>query len=102
VRPKTALVQRSISEIVEYGEHSIGTVTHYYGHLNVGIISLAEPLRVGDQIHVKGHSTDFLQTVESIQIDHQTVAEASAGQIIGIKLSNKVRDGDRVFLTKSM
>lgn len=55
------------------GETPVGRITHYYSHLNVGIIELTEgELYVGDVIHIKGKHTDFTQTVDSIQIEHRT------------------------------
>jgi len=78
-------------------EKEIGNITHYYGHLNVGIIKLSDTLKVGETIHVKGHSEDFNQTVDSIQIEHVSVPEAKLGDMVGIKVAQKVHPGDRVF-----
>lgn len=78
-------------------EKEIGTITHYYGHLSVGIVELKDSLKVGDSIHIKGHSSDFVQTVDSIQIEHANVQEAKAGDIIGLKVSQKVHINDKVY-----
>ena len=51
----------------------IGQITHYFDHINVAALTLTEPLRVGDTIHILGHTTDFRQEVTSLQIDHQAV-----------------------------
>lgn len=78
-------------------EKEIGKITHYYGHLDVGIIELTDTLKVGDSIHIKGHSEDFTQTVDSIQVEHASVVEAKAGESIGIKVANKVHPHDKVY-----
>ena len=78
-------------------EKEIGKITHYYGNLTVGIIKLSDTLKVGDTIHIKGHSEDFNQTVDSMQIEHANVSEAKAGDSIGIKVIQKVHPGDTVF-----
>ncbi len=78
-------------------EKEIGKVTHYYGHLSVGIIELSDSLKVGDTIHVKGHSEDFTQPIDSMQIEHAGVGEAKLGDSVGIKVAQKVHPGDMVF-----
>jgi len=78
-------------------EKEIGKVTHYYGHLNVGIIELQDVLKVGETVHIKGHSEDFTQNIDSMQIEHASVPEAKAGDVIGIKVSQKVHPHDKVF-----
>lgn len=78
-------------------EIDIGKITHYYGHLNVGIINLSDALKVGDTIHIKGHTSDFTQGVDSMQIEHADVQEAKPGDIIGIRVLQKVHPHDIVF-----
>ena len=79
-------------------ETLIGRITHYYSHLSVGIIELtAGELKVGDTIHIKGKHTDFTQSVDSIQIEHQNVPHAEKGKVVGIKVKEKVREHDQVF-----
>lgn len=79
-------------------EQPIGIVTHYYSHLAVAVVQLNEgPLRVGETIHIKGHTTDLRQEVESMEVEHQSVQEASAGQIFGLKVRDHVREHDRVY-----
>ncbi len=78
-------------------EQEIGVIDHYYGNIGVGIIKLSDNLKTGDNIHIKGHTTDFTQEVSSIQIEHQSVPEAKAGDIVGIKVAQKVHPHDRVF-----
>ena len=80
-------------------EKLVGRITHYYSHLGVGIIELTGgELKVGDVIHVKGKHTDFTQSVDSIQIEHQSVTHAEKGKVVGIKVKDKVREHDQVFL----
>jgi len=78
-------------------EKEIGQISHYYSHINVGIIQLSDTLKAGETIHIKGHSEDFTQPVESIQIEHTNIPEAKAGDSIGIKVAQKVHPGDKVF-----
>jgi putative protease len=75
----------------------IGQITHYFDHLNVAALTLTEPLRVGDTIHILGHSTDFRQKVTSLQIEHQPVEKANPGDDVGLKVIQKVHAHDKVF-----
>jgi translation elongation factor EF-1alpha len=75
----------------------IGQITHYFDHLNVAALVLTEPLRVGDTIHILGHSTDLRQTVTSLQIEHQPVEKANPGDDVGLKVIQKVHAHDKVF-----
>ena len=75
----------------------IGTITHYYGHLNVGIIELSDALKVGERIRIKGHTSDFTQDVKSMQIEHKDVPEAKRGDVVGIKVSGKTHPNDKVY-----
>ncbi|HSM02941.1 MAG TPA: EF-Tu/IF-2/RF-3 family GTPase [Acidimicrobiia bacterium] len=79
-------------------EKKVGDVVHYYGEIGVAGVVLTGELEVGDTIHVVGHTTDFTDTVESIQIDHETVEKAKKGDDVGIKVSDRVREHDEVFL----
>lgn len=78
-------------------EKQIGKITHYFSRINVGIIELSDVLKVGDSIHVKGHSEDFKQVIDSMQIEHAIVTEAKAGDSVGIKVAGKVHENDAVF-----
>ena len=79
-------------------EVELGKITHYFGRIGVaGIEITQDSLAVGDTIHVKGHTSDFTQTVDSIQIDGQAVEEATVGQSVGIKVTEHAREHDTVF-----
>lgn len=79
-------------------EKEVGIVTHYFGKVSVGIVQLNAPLKVGDVIHIKGAHDDFTQTVDSIQIEHKTVDSAEIGDLVGIKVTQKVHPNDKVFI----
>jgi len=82
----------------EKKEELIGKITHYFDKIEVGIIEISKgSLAVGDEIHIKGTTTDFEQPVESIQIEHEQVEKAKKGDAIGLKVKDKVREGDEVF-----
>lgn len=78
-------------------EKEIGKVTHYFDHLSVVIVELSDELKKGDKIHVKGHTTDFEEAADSIQINKVEVEEAKAGDVIGLKVTEEAREGDRVY-----
>ncbi len=78
-------------------EVEIGKVSDFFAHPVVAGIDLTGKLKAGDQIHIKGHTTDLEFTVSSMQINNAAVAEAKAGDAIGIKVSERVRRGDTVY-----
>lgn len=80
----------------------IGVVTHYYSHLSVAVVKL-EPgttLRVGDNIHIKGHTSDFGQRVESLQVGHAPVNEVGPDDDFGLKVADHAREHDVVYRVK--
>ena len=82
-------------------EEAIGTVTHYYSHLNVAVVQINKgTLKVGDTVHLKGHTTDFSQTVDSMEYEHLHIVQAGAGQSVGIKVKDHAREHDIVYLVK--
>jgi hypothetical protein len=80
----------------------VGVVTHYYGDLSVAVVKLdpATILRVGDNIHVKGHTSDFSQRVESLQIGHASVNEVGPDDDFGLKVVDHAREHDVVYRVK--
>jgi hypothetical protein len=84
-------------------EQRIGVVTHYYSHLSVMAMQL-EPgitLRVGDVIHIRGHTTDFIQKVESLEVDHAPVTEVGSNDDFGLKVVEHAREHDIVYKVRS-
>ena len=75
----------------------IGKITHYFGNIGAAVIELSDTLKVGDTIRIIGGETDFTQTVDSMEIEHKKVEEAKAGDSIGLKISQKVREGYKVY-----
>jgi len=78
-------------------EEVIGNVSDFFAHPVVAGIELTGTLKVGDTIHIKGHTTDMEFTVNSMQINNVDVNEAKAGDAIGVKVSERVRRGDTVY-----
>jgi hypothetical protein len=78
-------------------EKKIGSVTHYFGKVQVAAIELQDDLVVGDTIRFKGHTSDFTMKVDSMQIDRVDVPKAGAGQAVGIRVPQHARVGDDVF-----
>ncbi len=78
----------------------VGNITHFFNKIGVAVIELTDTLKVGDVIKVKGATTDFEQTVDSMQIEHEQVEEAGKGQSVGLKMDDAVRAGDEVFMVE--
>lgn len=78
-------------------EVEIGLVNDYFAHIGVAGIDLTAQLKVGDRIRIKGHTTDMELVVESLQVEHEAVEEAKAGDKIGVKVADRVRGGDHVY-----
>lgn len=79
-------------------EQKIGVVTHYFGKIGVAALKITDgELRVGNTIHVKGHTSDFTQTVDSMQVEHESVEVARKGDEIGMKTAEYVRENDAVY-----
>ncbi len=86
------MVCLSEEEVVE-----VGRVAHFFPKISVAVIELTKLLSVGDTILIKGPTTDFEQVVESMQIEHKNVQQAKAGQSIGLKVAERVREKDMVY-----
>lgn len=78
-------------------EEIVGTVSDFFAHPVVAGIELTGTLKVGDRVHIKGHTTDLDFTVGSIQIDNANVSEAKSGDSVGVKVSDRVRSGDHIY-----
>ena len=79
-------------------EKEIGEVSTYFSHVEVAAIKLSGSLKVGDRVRIKGHTTDFEQLIDSMQINRKDVKEAKKGNEIGIKVNDRVRPNDKVLL----
>jgi putative protease len=94
--PKTPISKITPDQQI-VGAKFLGKIVDYYAHVGVITFVAEAPLAVGDMIRIKGHSTDITQKVESMQIEHQSVQTASAGDGVGIKIVEKARIGDAVY-----
>ncbi len=75
----------------------VGHITHFFPKISVAVVELTAPLTKGDRILVKGPSTDFEQTVDSMQIEHKDIERAEAGQSVGLKTAQLVKEKDVVY-----
>ncbi|WP_455368503.1 hypothetical protein [[Eubacterium] cellulosolvens] len=75
----------------------IGIIAHFYSKIEVAVINLAAPLKVGDTIVIKGSTTDLEQIVDSMQVEHKDIESAASGDSVGLKVKGKVREGDKVY-----
>jgi putative protease len=79
-------------------EEKIGLVSNYFSRISVAAVEVTDgTVSVGDTLHFSGHTTDFECKVNSMQVEHKSVTEAKKGDSIGIKVSEKVREGDKVY-----
>ena len=79
-------------------EKEVGVVRHYFGKIGVGAIEVTgDELAVGDEIHIKGHTTDLTLTIDSMQIEHERVPKVKKGDSVGIMVPEKVHEHDKVF-----
>ncbi len=93
----------SIPPVEEPAQNEVaaGVITHYYSHLGVAVIQVNKgEIKTGDMIHIKGHTTDFTQQVESMEYEHQHIEMATAGRSVGLKVKDHVREHDIVYLVK--
>ena len=77
-------------------DNQIGTVEHFFSNISVSMIKLTAALKVGDKIRIKGKGADLVQDISSMQIDRVPAQEAKAGDLVSIKVTQKVRPGDTV------
>ena len=79
-------------------EEKVGRVEKFFAKPSVAAIEvMAGVLRIGDKLHFKGHTTDFEETITSMQVENQPVEEAKPGDLIGVKVKGRVRENDTVF-----
>jgi translation elongation factor EF-1alpha len=78
----------------------VGKVSHFFNKINVAVIELKDTLSVGDKIFIKGPTTDIEQTVDSMEIEHEKIKQATAGHSIGMKVKGRVRENDIIYKTE--
>lgn len=78
----------------------IGIVTHYYGNISVAIVTLTGKLQKGDKVKFEGGKTEFEQTIESMQIEHKEIDSAKNGDVVGVKVNEKISEGADVYLVE--
>ena len=75
----------------------VGNITHFFSKANAGVVKLKASLKLRDTIHIKGHTTDFIQEINSLQIDNKPIKSASRGKLAGFLSAQRVRTGDKVY-----
>lgn len=81
----------------EKEQKPIGEVTHFYKGVGVAVVKFSKAVKAGETVHFKGATTDFTQELLSMQLDHEEVDKAAKGKEIGVKVDERVREGDKVF-----
>jgi hypothetical protein len=76
---------------------AVGSITHWYSHLSVAAVRLTRPLKVGDTIHIKGHTTDVTQAVDSLEVDREKIEQAKPGDDVALHVDGHVREHDLIF-----
>lgn len=99
--PYNVIIKTEVKMLSEKKMKEAGEVIHYYPRIGVAVVELKAPLSVGDKIVVRGVTTDFAQTVESMQIEHEQIVKAEAGQSVGLKVEERVRERDTVYKVPS-
>ncbi len=82
---------------MEQEKKLIGKIAHFYSKISVAVIELTDKLSVGDEISIEGPSTNFTQTVDSMQIEYKNIKDAKKGNSIGLKVINEVKENDSVY-----
>ena len=78
-------------------EKPIGEVTHYYDKIGVAVVKFSSAVKVGEMVKFKGTHADFTQQINSMQYDHKDIDGAKKGQEVGMKVDEKVKEGDKVY-----
>ena len=79
--------------------HEVGKVAHFFSKIDVAVIDVTDTISVGDKIFIKGPTTDIEQTIDSMEIEHEKVKQATAGHSVGMKVKGRVRENDIVYKT---
>lgn len=98
LKKKTTAKRKTIKQIPAVPTlEVVGKVTHYFPHVKAGVVKLTMPLTIGEKIHILGHTTNFKQTVTSMQINNVPIKEARPGDEIGLLVKSRVRHNDVVY-----
>jgi hypothetical protein len=98
---KPTAAPKPVAPVAGPGEERVGIVTHYYNHLMVAIVKLESgSIGLGDVVHVKGHTSDFTQTIDSLEVEHVHVNAVNPGQSFGLRVKDHAREHDVVFKVK--
>lgn len=92
--------KKVVKKVAAKKQKLLGVVTHYYTEIGVGIIKCATAVPSGATAHFKGATTDFIQTLDSMQYDREPIAAGKKGQEVGVKVKDRVREGDEVYLAE--
>jgi len=103
--PKKRIVKKKTSakkpasrkKTVKKEGNLIGSITHYFPHVQAAVIKLKGPLTIGETVKIKGHTTDFTQVISSMQIDRVAISSAKKGDEIGLQVGSRVRQHDKVY-----
>lgn len=85
------------AEVAEVKEEVAGEVSHYFSHAKAAVVKLEGPLNIGDEIHIKGHTSDFKQKITSMQVMGKPITSAKKGDEVGLLVKDKVRASDKVY-----
>lgn len=96
-KKQTTKKKSPVKKVTKKEGNLIGTVTHYFPHVQAAVIKLKGPLVTGDTVKIKGHTTELTQMVTSMQIDRVTISSAKKGDEIGLQVSSRVRQGDKTY-----
>ncbi len=75
----------------------VGTVRHFFDKVSVAIVDVLMPIKVGDELEIRGTTTNLSQKLDSMQVEHKSVSAAKKGDAVGLKVNEKVRKGDVVY-----
>ena len=97
-KPVSRKAKKQAKKALELNLEKVGEVTHYFPHVKAAaVMVLKGGINVGDSVYIKGHTTDFKEKVNSIQLDHVSIQTAKSGQEIGLLVKSRVRIGDSVY-----
>ncbi|MGC8629269.1 MAG: translation elongation factor-like protein [Candidatus Micrarchaeia archaeon] len=82
---------------MEGEEKEVGKILHYYDKIGVAIVQVSDNIKKGDRISIRGKKTNFEQVVQSMQLEHIDIDEATKGKEVGLKVDQPVREGDKVY-----